>query len=405
LKALDDITVLSCEQFEAGTTCTELLAFLGAEVIMVETPGRGQPGRWQMTEKPGIDAFYHIYLNMNKKSITLNLSQPKGVEIFKEMAKKVDIVFDNLGPGTMDRLGIGYEALKEVNPKLVVGTVKGFGEGPYEKYYVFDMIAQAMGGAYGLTGWPDKPPTMPGSTLGDTGTGMYAFGALLAALHYRDVTGEGQFVEVGMADNSLSFNRVPIALRQAEGDQMFQGAPVKRVGNSMPGIAPHGCYRTVDSDTTDNYIVIHVVNEEQWNTLVRTIGKEELIGDDRFKDAASRWENCEVVDQMIEDWTSKRTARNAFQTLAEAGVPAGITLTTSQVMNDPHLLARKSVVELDHPHRGRYKTLGCVPRLSDSPADYYRHGPLLGESNEVVYAKLMGYNIADLAKLREEGII
>jgi len=405
LKALDDITVLACEQFEAGTTATELLAFLGAEVIMVETPGKGQPGREGFgAPGPGLDSYYHIYLNLNKKSITLNLASPKGVEIFKEMAKKVDIVFDNLGPGTMDRLGIGYEALKAVNPRLIVGTLKGFGEGPYSSYLCYDSIAQSIGGAYCLTGWPDRPPTMPGQTLGDTGTGMYTFGALLAALQYRDVTGEGQFVELAMVDNSLCFNRVPLALRQAEKDPMFTGEPARRLGNNMPGVAPHGIYKAKDTENSDNYVAIHVVDQPQWNALLKVIGKEELLGDERFKNSASRWENRELVDQMVEEWTSKRSAQNAFHTLAQAGVPAGVTQNTTQMMNDPHLIARKSVVEVDHPHFGRFKTLGCAPRLADSPAEI-TCAPLLGQHNVEVYARLMGYTHHELSKLTKEGII
>jgi len=405
LKALDKITVLACEQFEAGTTGTELLAFLGAEVIMVETPGRGQPGRWSMaTPKKGIDSWYHIYLNLNKKSITLNLTTPKGVEIFKEMAKKVDIVFDNLGPGTMDRLGIGYEALKAVNPRLIVATLKGFGEGPYSDYLCLDTIAQSMGGAYTLTGFPEKPPTMPAETLGDTGAGMHGFVAMLAALYQRDITGEGQFVEVAMVDNSLCFNRAPLALRQAEKDPMFTGAHAKRVGNDMPGASPHGIYKTTDTEKTDNYVAIQVVDQPQWHALLKVLGKEDLLGDERFKDSASRWENREAVNQMVEAWTSKRSAQNAFHTLAQAGVPAGVTQNTNQMMNDPHLIARKSVVEVDHPHYGRFKTLGCAPRLADSPVEV-KCAPLLGQSNAEVYAKLMGYTQYELAELAKEGII
>jgi len=405
LKALDDITVLACEQFEAGTTATELLAFLGAEVIMVEAPMRGQPGRTIMpTYQKGVDTFYHIYLNLNKKSITLNLTNPKGVGIFKEMAKKADIVFDNLGPGTMDRLGIGYEALKAVNPRLIVTTLKGFGEGPYSDYLCYDNIAQATGGAYTLSGWPDKPPTLPGTTLGDTGSGMHGFVAMLAALHYRDITGEGQFVELAMVDNSLCFDRVPLALRQAEKDPMFTGAPAKRVGNDMAGAAPHGIYKAKDTAGTDNYVAIHVVDQAQWHALLKVLGKEDLLGDERFKDSASRWENREAVNQMVEAWTSQRSAQNAFHTLAQAGVPAGVTQNIPQVMNDPHLIARRSVVEVDHPHRGKFKALGCAPRLADSPVEV-KCAPLLGQNNADVYARLMGYTQYELAELAKEGII
>jgi len=404
VRALDDIIVLSCEQFGGGTTCTELLAFLGAEVIMVEPPGTGQPRRQIGSTQPGADSFHHIYLNLNKKSITLNLKHPDGVKIFKEMAKVVDIVHDNLGPGAMDRLGLGYDELKKINPRLIVGTVKGFGDGPYGDYLCHAPLADALSGAYTLTGWPDKPPNQPGAYMGETNTGMHGFVALLAALHQRDITGEGQFVEVSIADSSLFCNRGALAMRQAEKDPLFEGEPAKRWGNAMPGVAPHGLYKTVDSSQTDNYLAIHVENQAQWAALLKVIGRAELIGDERFKDSASRWQRRDVVDKLVEGWTSDKNAYDAFHALAQAGVPAGVTQNSTQVMNDPHLMARESVIELEHPVRGKFKTLGCAPRLADSPVEI-KCAPLLGQHNEEIYTRLLGYQKDDLTKLAEEGII
>jgi len=405
MKALDDITVLACEQYEAGTTATEPMAFLGATIIMVEAPGRGQAGRApRPTIKPGVDPFYHIYLNMNKKSITLNLRELKGVEIFKEMAKKVDIVHDNLGPGTMDRLGIGYEALKTVNSRLIVSTIKGFGSGPYEKYYCMDGVAQATGTSYSLTGFPDKPPITPGVTLGDTGTGMFSLGAILAALYQRDITGEGQFVEVSMMDSSMSYNRANYALRQSEKDPLFQGPPIQRAGSTLPGVAPYNIYKTRDSADKENYMMIIAREQNQWDALLRVIGREDLIGNPKYKDANTRWQHVNEIDKIIEDWTSQRSAFEAFHALAKAGVPASITLNSTQMMSDPHFIEREMVIELDHPHRGRYKTFGCVQRLSDNKIEY-QTAPLLGQHNAEVYAKYMDYTHLDLTKLAAEGII
>jgi len=277
MKALEGIRVLACEQFEAGTTGTHPLAFLGAEVIMVETPGKGQPGRYLFPlPKKGLDAFYHIFLNMNKKSITLNLRDPKGVEIFKELVKYSDIVTDNLGPGTMDRLGLGYEDLKAVNPKIIVGTIKGYGHGPYEAYYSADSIAQAMGCSYSLTGYPDKKPITPGPSLGDTGSGMFLFGAVLAALHHREKTGEGSFIEVAMTECSLMYNRANFALKHAERDQMFQGEAAKRTGNTLPGVAPWNIYPAKDTEATENYVVSRFGNRNNGRTCSRSSARRSL---------------------------------------------------------------------------------------------------------------------------------
>jgi formyl-CoA transferase len=405
MKALDDITILACEQYEAGTTATMPQAWMGATVIMCETPGKGQIGRAPRPpiNKLGIDPFYHIYLNMNKKSITLNLQNPKGVEMFKEMSKKVDVVHDNLGPGTMDRLGVGYEALKAINPRIIVSTVKGFGKGPYEKYFCMDGVAQATGTSYSMTGFPDKPPIVPGVSLGDTGTGMFSLGAILAAIHQRDITGEGQYVEVSMMEASMSYNRANYALRQAEKDPMFQGPPIPRAASTLPGVAPYNIYKTTDIDK-ENYIAIVCKTEKQWTSLLRVIGREDLIGNPKFKDHNTRWANVAEVDKIIEDWTSKRGAFDCFHRLCQAGVPAGVTQNSTQFMNDPHFIQREIIMTLDHPHRGQYKTMGSVQRLSNNPIQY-QTSPLLGQSNLEVFAKYLGLTFVDCAKLAAEGVI
>ena len=405
MKALDDITVLACEQYEAGTTVTMPMAFMGATIIMVEPPGKGQIGRTNgPVFKEGVDLFYHIVLTLNKKSVTLNLKSPKGLQMFMDLAKKVDIVHDNLGPGTMDRLGLGYEDLKKVNPRLIVSTVKGFGTGPYEKFYCMDTVAQAVGGSLSLTGFPDKPPVGPGISVGDTGTGMFGLGAVLAALHHRDVTGEGQFVEVGMSECSLNYNRGNWALRQAEKDPLFKGPSIERAGNTLPGTAPHNIYKTRDTEKTDNYLMIVAREQKEWDALLTVIGHPELIGDPRFKDANARWQNVEEVDRLITEWTSRQYAFNAFHRLSKAGVPTGVTMNSVQMGNDPHYQEREMVIELDHPHRGRYKTFGGVQRLSDNPVKY-DSGPLLGQHNQEIYAKYLGLTHLDLAKLTAEGVI
>ncbi|MFH1639489.1 MAG: CoA transferase [Chloroflexota bacterium] len=406
MKAFDDITVLACEQYEAGTTATMPMAFMGANVILVERPGTGQIGRSPRPpiNTPGIDPFYDIFLTMNKKSLTLNLKHPRGVEIFKEIAKKVDIVHDNYGPGAMDSLGVGYEDLKKVNPRLIVSSVKGFGEGPYSTYMCMDGVAQATGSSISQTGFPDRPPVSTGVSLGDTGTGMFSMGAILAALHYREKTGEGQFVEVAMMETSMSYNRANYALKQAEKDPMFQGPPIPRAASTLPGIAPHDIYKTMDTPVNEDYLMIYVREPKQWDALLRVIGRTELIGNPKFKDSNTRWEHVDEVNKIIEDWTSKQRAFDAFHALAKAGVPVGVTQNSTQMMNDPHFVAREMIIELDHPHRGHYKTMGSVQRLSDNPIQY-QTGPLLGQNNQEVLAKYLNYTHHDLDKLRAEGVI
>ena len=404
-KALEDVKVLDLTQWESGPTTTQMMGFLGADVVKVEPPGVGDPARHFSTVplEPNVDSFYFIVFNSNKKSITLDLEKTKGREILKEMVKKVDVLVENFEPGTMEKWGLTYDALKDINPGLIYARVTGYGSyGPYANYPCVDATAQAMSGIMSWTGWPDKPPVKPAPSIGEIGAGVNLFAAIMMALHQKVRTGKGQFCECGLADTCVNLARVAMTGRQAETDQMYRGPYAKRAGIGTGATAPGNIYPTKDDDSYINFMF--GAAQHQWETLLRIVGHPELVGDPRFADQYTRGKNREVVDKVISDWTSQKPGLEAFNTLASGGVSTGITLTSTQAMNNPHVLARQKVVELTHPIRGKYKTLGYAGSLEKSPVDL-TPAPLLGQDNEKVYADLMGYTKDDLAKLKEVGVV
>src|SRR5499427_5328047 len=366
-KALAGVKVLDLTQFEAGTSCTEMLAWLGADVIKVESPKMGEQGRWMLTEKPGVDSYYFMLLNANKRSITLNLKSEQGRAMFIELVKKVDILSENYSLGTLERLGLGYETLREINPRLIYLTIKGFGTtGPYSPYKSFDMIAQASGGAMALTGFPGTPPLKPGPTIGDTGTGMHAAIGLLAAYIQRQRTGKGQRVELAMQEAVLNFCRVPMM------GTYVTHKPVPRSGNRLGG-GPGDIFKCA-------------------------------AGDDRFKDPRSRAHNLEALTAIINEWTGKHTKHEVMKILGEGGVPCGKVLDSVELLNDPHLKERGMIVTVNHPVRGEFTMPGCPVRLEDSPAEVTA-APLLGQHNADVYGELLGMTAGDLDRLKADGVV
>src|SRR5208282_5381075 len=274
-KALSGVKVLDMTQFEAGTSCTEMLAWLGADVIKVESPKMGEQGRWLLTEKQGVDSYYFILLNANKRGITLNLKSEKGCAMFIDLVKQVDVLSENYSLGTLEGLGLGYDRLREINPRLIYLTIKGFGTfGPYSKYKSFDMIAQAAGGAMSITGFPDSPPLKPGPTIGDTGTGIHAAIGVLAALYQRERTGKGQKVEVSMQEAVLNFVRVPMM------GTYLTHKPTPRVGNRI-GAGPVGDIFKCKPGGPNDYVFLYTSSQEMWYTLWQTIGRPEIADDPR----------------------------------------------------------------------------------------------------------------------------
>ena len=395
-QALTGIRVVDLTNNQAGPSCGQMLAWLGADVIKVEEPGRGDVARYSQRDRPDGDALFFLAFNANKRSLTLNLKHAGGQEVFRALLKTADVLLENFGPGVIERLGFGYPAVRQINPQLVYASIKGFGSsGPYRDYKSYEPIAQAMGGAMSVTGFPDGPPTFTWPSIGDSGTGMHCVVGILAALMQRHATGQGQQVEVSMQDAVV--NLIRVSLR----DHQRFGKVMQRAGNQLGAGVPGTTYRCHPGGPND-YVFIFV-QQQMWHPLLRAIGREDLVGDARYETPDARWKNKGEVDRLVEDWTSKRPKREAMEILAGAGVPCGACLDTGEVLTDPHLLARDMIVEVEHPVRGRFVTVGNPIKLSASPTTI-TPSPLLGEHREEILAEL-GYSADEIDDLAKDGAI
>jgi formyl-CoA transferase len=395
-QALTGIRVVDLTNNQAGPSCGQMLAWLGADVIKVEEPGKGDVARYSQQDRPGADALFFLAFNANKRSLTLNLKHASGQEVFRALLKTADVLLENFGPGVIERLGFGYPAVREVNPRLVYASIKGFGSyGPYRDYKSYEPIAQAMGGAMSVTGFPDGPPTFTWPSIGDSGTGMHCVIGILAALMQRHASGQGQQVEVSMQDAVV--NLIRVSLR----DHQRFGRVMERAGNQLGAGVPGTTYRCHPGGPND-YVFIFV-QQQMWHPLLRAIGREDLIGDARYETPDARWKNKDEVNRLVEDWTSKRAKREAMELLAGAGVPCGACLDTGEVLTDPHLLARDMIVEVDHPVRGPFLTVGNPIKLSESPTTI-TPSPLLGQHRTEILTEL-GYSKDEIAKLTKDGAI
>jgi formyl-CoA transferase len=398
MQALDNIRILDLTQFEAGPSCTELLAFLGARVIKVESPKGGDQGRALLSENQNLDSYYFLLLNANKQSITLNLKSEKGKRIFVEMVKQVDVVMENYAPGVMTGLGLGYEALKAANPRVIYATIKGFGTyGPYSGYKSFDPIAQATGGAISVTGLPDAPPVRPGPTIGDTGTGVHCAVGILSALWQRERTGEGQQVEVSMQDAVVNFSRV------ATMSHYVTNKPASRTGNDPARLSPAALYPCHPGGAND-YVYLLATTREMWDNILTVIGRADLIGDPRYTDISERNKHGEEVYAMIRSWTERHSKFTVMEKMAKAEVPCGAVFDSLDVLSDPHLKAREMIVTIEHPTRGTMTMPGCAVQLSQSPREV-RPAPLLGQHNQEIYQEFLGITPGELLELKTEGIV
>ncbi len=394
--ALNGVRIIDMTHNQAGPACTQVLAWLGAEVIKLEEPGRGEAARRAMPDIPGQDGLFFLVLNANKKSLTLNLKTEDGKALFRKLIAEVDMLVENFSPGALDRLGLGYDVLAEINPRLIYGTIKGFGSyGPNSGYKAFEPIAQAMGGAMSVTGFPDNPPTYTWPAIGDSGTGMHLAIGLLAALQQRHQTGKGQKVEVAMQEAVVNILRVSLRDHQRQG--MVQPRRGNQLGQTVPGTtfacAPGG---------PNDYVYIFC-QPQMYEGFRRMVDLPEL-DDPRFETPAGRWEHREEYNALVESWTRQRSKFEVMKLLGAAGVPCGACQDTGEVLADPHLRERDMIVEVDYPGRGAYQTVGCPIKLSDSPADI-RRPPTLSEHTDEVLAEHCGIDAETAARLREEGVI
>jgi formyl-CoA transferase len=400
---LAGVRVLDLSQFEAGPSCTEVLALLGAEVVKVENPVGGEPGRVLGSgPKPGADTYYFMIYNANKKSVTLNLKSPRGVELVKAMAKKADVFVENLAPGTIERLGLGREVLQAANPRLIYTQVKGFGRGsPYEKNLAFDMIAQACGGSMSVTGEPDGRPCRPGATLGDTGTGMLLAIAILSALYERERTGRGRHVEIAMQDAVMQY------LRGAFVQHARSGEPARRNGAKSlaagGGPPPADIYPTKGGGPNDYvFIFTSPSNPEHWRRLCAVIGRPELADDPEYADPQRRGAHAAEVDALVADWAAQRTKHEAMRLIGEKGVPAGAVLDTGDLLAEPSFETRGILQTMRHPE-GELK-MPTFPVRFDGATAKVAPAPLLGEHNREVLGEWLKMSEADVAALKNEGV-
>jgi formyl-CoA transferase len=407
-KALEGVRILDFGHVQAGPTATQLLAWMGADVIKVEMPGRGDITRGQLQDVPGADSLYFTMLNSNKRSITVNLKTPGGRRIIEALVERVDVIVENFGPGVLDRQGFTWERFRELNSRVVYASIKGFGPGPYADCKAYENAAQCMGGAASTTGFEDGPPLVTGAQIGDSGTGVHAVAGILAALFQRERTGKGQRVEVAMTDAVLNLCRVKMRDQQRLMRGPLPEYPVKefgeavpRAGNASGGGQPGAALRCAPGGPNDWVYVI--IQPPSWAPLMKLCGREELIADPGYATPQARLPRIAECFAIVEEWTRTKTKFEVMEALNNVDVPCGPILSMKDIFDDKSLYERGYLVALDHPTRGRYVQVGSPINLSDSPVEVKR-SPLLGEHTDEILGWL-GCDEREIAALRAEGAI
>jgi CoA:oxalate CoA-transferase len=394
-KALEGVKVLDFTQYLSGPHCTSVLSELGAEIIKIEMPGRGEPERQAMPKTPKGESYQFFSYNRGKKSVTLNLKDPKGLEIARKLAAKVDILVENFAPSGMQRLGLSYEEVSKINPRIIYASISGFGQtGPRRNDVSYDVVAQAMGGLMSVTGYPDGEPLKAGISLGDYMGGYNGVIAILAALYYRTVTGKGQAIDISMQDGIW-------AMVFPDRANYFDTLEVpRRIGNKLSSSAPFGAYHA-----KDGYVVICTITDPQWQKVLQAMGRGDLIGEQRYATRENRTKNMEEVDGLVQAWCNEKTVEEVFTVLKKFGVPCSPLPTFDQVASDPHLRSREMIIEVDQPISGKVKLSGSVYKMSETPGDRKMRVPEVGEHNEEIYGGLLGIDAQEIQKLKEESII
>ncbi|HVL59772.1 MAG TPA: formyl-CoA transferase [Burkholderiaceae bacterium] len=413
-KALDGVRILDFTHVQSGPTCTQLLAWFGADVIKVERAGVGDITRQQLRDIPDVDSLYFTMLNHNKRSVTLDTKHPSGKRVLEALVKHCDVLVENFAPGVLDRMGFSWERIQQINPRMIVASVKGFGPGPYEDCKVYENVAQCAGGAASTTGFDDGPPLVTGAQIGDSGTGLHLALGIVAALYQRNSTGRGQRVLAAMQDGVLNLCRVKLRDQQrldrngklTEYPQYPNGTfgdAVPRAGNASGGGQPGWILKCKGWETDPNAYIYFITQAPVWADICKVIGKEEWITHPDYATPNARLPRLMEIFGTIEEWTKTKTKFEAMDILNKHDIPCGPILSMKELAEEPSLRATGTVVEVDHPTRGKYLTVGNPIKMSDSPTEVVR-SPLLGEHTDEVLAEL-GYSKQEIAALREERVV
>jgi formyl-CoA transferase len=406
--ALAGIRILDMTHVQSGPSATQILAWLGADVVKLESPA-GDITRVQLRDIEGVDSLYFTMLNCNKRSITLNLKTDGGKQLLAELVRSADVLVENFGPGAVDRMGFTWQRLQELNPRLIYASIKGFGDGPYTDLKAYEVVAQAMGGSMSTTGFEDGPPVAAGAQVGDSGTGMHLVAGILAALIQRTQTGRGQRVTVAMQHAVLNLCRVKLRDQQRlehgplkEYPNKEFGDEVPRSGNASGGGQPGWALRCKPGGPND-YIYV-IVQPPGWAPLSALIGRPELAEDPAWATPAARLAKLDAMSDLIEAWTISLDKWDVLAALNEHNIPCGPILSMKELIDEPSLIKNEMIVSVEHPARGRFTTVGCPIKLSDSPVTV-ETSPLLGQHNEEIFIRELGLNPERFAQLQLDGVI
>jgi formyl-CoA transferase len=414
-KALEGVRILDMTHVQSGPTCTQLLAWFGADVIKVELPRVGDATRSQLRDIPDVDSLYFTMLNHNKRSVTLNTKSETGKKIFARLIEECDVMVENFAPGAIDRMGFPWAKIQEINPRMIYASVKGFGPGPYEDCKVYENIAQSTGGAASTTGFLDGPPLVTGAQIGDSGTGVHLALGIVTALFQREQTGKGQRVEVAMQDAVLNLCRVkmrdqqrlahgPLTEYSQYGQGIEFGDATPRAGNDSGGGQPGWIVKCKGWETDPNAYVYFITQAAVWGNVCDLIGKPEWKDDPAYATPSARLDKIPQIFNTIEQWTMLHDKFEVMELCNPLNIPCGPILSMKELAEEPSLRATGTVVEVDHPTRGTYLTVGNPIKLSESPSDV-RRSPLLGEHTDEILRTVVGFGDEDIAKAREEGAI
>lgn len=413
-KALQGVRILDFTHVQSGPTCTQLLAWFGADVIKVERPGEGDITRSQLRDLPDADSLYFTMLNHNKRSITLDTKTPKGREVLEALIRTCDVMVENFAPGVLDRMGFTWERIQELNPAMIVASVKGFGPGPFENCKVYENVAQCAGGAASTTGFDDGPPMVTGAQIGDSGTGLHLALGIVTALYQRKETGRGQKVLAAMQDAVLNLCRVKLRDQQrlAHGPMKEYpqypngefGDTVPRAGNASGGGQPGWILKCKGWEHDPNAYIYFIAQAPVWKSICKVIGKEDWITDPDYATPVARLPRLMEIFGTVEEWTKTLTKFEVMDILNKYDIPCGPILSMKEIAEDRSLYETGTLVEVEHPTRGSYLTVGNPIKLSDSPTEVTR-SPLLGEHTDEILRDVLGFSEREIMDIRDSGAI